>query len=194
MIIAISKQQILSALVLAIKRDRANRYRLTKDWTLPRLTTTVPNFENKRLRIQDNVITVKAYEPDYASDGCTLSPDTICDWKPIIGALFHDPWYASLDELARAWNWTAYAVRKLGDELFACILVATGTPRWIARAYLTGLRAFGGIVRWAAATFGLVTMALLLSGCSGCAIPAHFDDDEPVTPPEYQEETENAQQ
>lgn len=182
----ITHAQIVAALFQAIKRDRANRYRLVKDWTLPKLTTAVPDFENTYFSIRDSVIRVKAYAPDYASDGCSLSPDTIGNWKPIFGALFHDPWYASVDDIAEAWKWTPAAVRKLGDELFACIIVATGTPRWLARAYLTGVRAFGGLVRWFSVTFGAVTLLCFMAGCSGCAIPGHFGD-QPVTPPVYQE-------
>lgn len=186
MIVALSKQQIIMALCKAIQKDRQNRYRLTEDWTLPKLTTPIPDFESDLFSIKDSVITVKAYTLDYASDGCTLSPDKIGNWMPVFGALFHDPWYASIDDLARKWGWTKAAVRKLGDELFACIIVATGTPRWIARAYLTGLRAFGGIVRWASGLLGCVTLALFITGCSGCVIPNHFGD-QPVTPPTYQE-------
>lgn len=187
MILPLTKEAILSALVMAIRKDRANRYRLMHDWTLPRLTIDVPDFENSYFTIRDRVITVKAYAPGYESDGCTLSPDKIGNWFPVFGAFFHDPWYASIDEIAQAWGWKPSAVRKLGDELFACILVATGTPRWIARFYLTGLRAFGGIVRWFSATFALVLIALTLTaGCSGCAIPGYFDD-KPITPPTYQE-------
>jgi hypothetical protein len=185
----ITHQQIAAALYYAIRQDRKNRYRLTRDWTLPKLDIAVPDFENKLLRIQDSTITVKLYADGFQSDGCTLSPDEIGSWKTVIGALFHDPWYASVDEIAEAWGWTPAAVRKLGDELFACIIVATGTPRWIARIYLTGLRAFGGIVRWASGLFGCVTVALLMSGCSGCTIPNHFED-QPVTPPQFEEATD----
>jgi hypothetical protein len=186
-VIPISKEQIVAALVMAIKRDRANRYRLTRDWTLPRLTVAVPDFAGKRLLIQDSVITVLAYEGGYESDGCTLSPDEIGDWKPVMAALFHDPWYAELDEIAKAWGWSRAAVRKLGDELFACLMVKTGSPRWLARAYLTFIRPFGGLVRWIAGLAGAVTMVMVCSGCSGCAnFPDHFGD-EPVTPPQYED-------
>lgn len=187
--IPVTKEQVVAALVMAIKKDRANRYRLTRDWALPKLTVAIPDFAGKRLVIRDGVITVLAYEHGYESDGCTLSPDEIGDWKPVIGALFHDPWYAELDEIARAWGWSRAAVRKLGDELFACILVKTGTPRAVARAYLTVIRPMGGIVRWIAGLFGAVTVLMMFSGCGGCAnFPDHFGD-QPVTPPQYEETT-----
>lgn len=186
--IVITKEQIVAALVMAIKKDRANRYTLQKDWALPKLAFAVPDFANNRFLIKDSVIMVKAYRDGYQSDGCTLSPDEIGNWKTVIGALFHDPWYQSISEISKCWGWPEGCVRKLGDELFACILIGTGTPRWIARVYLTGLRWFGGITRWVGASFGMVTLALVMTGCSGCAIPNHFND-QPVTPPQYQETT-----
>jgi len=186
--IPVTKEQIIAALITAIKKDRANRYRLTKDWTLPKLVLTVPDFEDERFLIRDSVITVKAYSPGYESDGCTLSPDEIADWKPVFGALFHDPWYKSLDDIATAWHWPTAAVRKLGDEVFACILVATGTPRIIAALYLTFVRPLGGIVRWVAGLTGAVTLAMVCTGCAGCAFPDHFGD-QPVNPPQYEDVT-----
>lgn len=183
--LVITQGQLVSALFLAIKRDRENRYVLTREWTLPKLDIAVPDFENAHFLIRNSVILVKQYADGYKSDGCTLSPDDIGNWKPVIGALFHDPWYASVNDIAKAWGWSASAVRRLGDEIFACILVGTGTPVWIARAYLTGLRAFGGIVRWVSSIFGIVTVACICTGCSGCAIPDHFGD-QPVTPPQYE--------
>jgi hypothetical protein len=159
------------------------------DWTLPRLDIVVPDYESVYFSIKDSTITVKAYKAGYESDGCTLSPDEVADWKPVMASLFHDPWYADLSCISKAWGWPLGAVRKLGDEVFACIMVGTGQPRWLARAYLTFIRPFGGFVRWAAGLFGAVTLVMAFSGCSGCAnFPNHFND-QPVTPPQYQETT-----
>ncbi len=185
--IQITTAQIALALYKAIQKDQANRYSLLKDWTLPRLALTVQDYQGKLIVVKDSTITVRAYSGS-TCNGCTLSPDEIGRWKPVIGALFHDPWYAELFEIAKAWGWSEALVRKLGDEIFACILVATGTPRWLARAYLTGLRAGGGIVRWINGLLGVTLLAMMFSGCSGCAIPNHFND-QPVTPPQYQETT-----
>lgn len=184
--IKIASEQIALALYRAIRQDRANRYILTQDWKLPKLSTPVPDFEGERIRVTDSAITVKAYQDGYESDGCTLSPDRIGKWRLVIPALFHDPWYAEIDEIASAWGWSRAAVRRLGDELFACIAVATGTPRWIARVYLTGIRAFGGFVRWITALLVIATIA----GCSGCAIPDHFGG-QPVDQPHYEETPNN---
>ncbi len=186
--IAISSAQIGKELYKAIQKDQANRYNLLKDWTLPKLAIAVPDYHGGLLKIVDGVITVKAYTGDVCN-GCSLSPDEIGSWNMVVGALFHDPWYSELDAIADAWNWPAKAVRKLGDEIFACILVATGTPRWLARAYLTGLRAGGGIVHFLSKAFGKAIMLSIIAGWAcgcGCQIPNHFDD-QPVTPPTYED-------
>ena len=186
--INLTSAQIALALYKAIQKDQANRYSLLKDWKLPKLAVDVPDYTGKLLRIRSGVITVLAYDGDVCN-GCTLSPDQIGKWRPVIGALFHDPWYKELAAIAKTWGWTEAAVRKLGDEIFACIIVATGTPRWLARAYLTGLRAGGGIVRWINGILGVTLLACLFTGCTGCQIPNHFDD-QPVEPPQYEETTD----
>lgn len=183
----IGPAQIALALYKAIQRDQANRYSLLRDWRLPKLSTPIRDYTGEYLYIKDSVITVRAFAGDVCN-GCTFSPDEIGRWKPVIGALFHDPWYREIAAIAREWQWTESAVRKLGDEIFACIIVATGAPVWLGRLYLTGVRAGGGIVRWVNGLLGVTLLALLCSGCSGCAIPNHFGD-EPVTPPQYEDVT-----
>ncbi len=188
--INISSAQIALALHRAIQKDQANRYNLLKDWKLPKLDIAVLDYTGKLLTVKDGVITVKAYSGDVCN-GCTLSPDQIGKWKPVIGSLFHDPWYRELTAIAKAWSWPEADVRKLGDEIFACILTATGTPVWLARGYLTGVRAGGGIVRFVNALLGTSLLVMACSGCSGCVMPDHFGN-QPVTPPLYEASTNNA--
>ena len=87
-----------------IIRDRANRYSLLRDWTLPACLCSwwpeaVTTWESPLIRIHRNAtgvvtVTVRAYSStaeDNVCDGATLSPDTIPGILP--AALFHDPWY-----------------------------------------------------------------------------------------------------
>lgn len=182
----ITKAIVVKELTDAIKKDQANRYRLVKDWTLPKLNRTVLDYHGKLIDIVDSVITVKAYDGD-TCNGATLAPDRIWKWDIVPATIFHDPWYAEISEIATWWDCPEAEVRKLGDEIFGCILVATGVPEWLARAYLTGVRWFG----WAAriARVAIFISILAGAGCSGCAvIPDHFGD-EPVTPPDYEDVT-----
>ena len=147
-----------------LRRDRANAYGLSEPWTLPRLGGDLPKlglmppvegFRDERLFVTPEFVTVLPFPCRAAEcDGCTLAPDTWWELRTWAGALFHDRWYLSMEDIARAWRWPVAKVRKLGDVLFASILDALceGLPFWsrlrakaAVRLYYTAVRAFGGI-------------------------------------------------
>lgn len=188
MTLAITKAMVVDFIVDAVKKDQANRYILLKDWTLPRLNHRVPDYQGDNIVVKDGTITVKAYVGNVCN-GCSLSPDEIGNWKPVIGAIFHDPWYGEIADIASTWRWPESSVRKLGDEIFACILAATGTPIWLARLYLTGVRAFGWLARIARVVILVSAGTAIITGTGcGCQMPNQFDQ-APIDPPYYQETT-----
>ena len=147
-----------------LRRDRANAYGLSEPWTLPRLGGDLPKlglmppvegFRDERLFVTPEFVTVLPFPCRAAEcDGCTLAPDTWWELRTWVGAIFHDRWYLSMEDIARAWGWPVAKVRKLGDVLFASILDALceGLPFWsrlrakaAVRLYYTAVRAFGGI-------------------------------------------------
>ena len=177
---------LISGLLSAIRRDRANRYALRKPWTLPRLADPVPDYAGKLIRIQDRVVTVHPYAGD-VNDGCTLVPDYIGAWRPVVGAVFHDPWYLEMDAMAAAWGWPVARVRRLGDRVFYAILVHVSSTG-LARIYYRGVRMFGGLAHFFGQRMPLVVALLLLgsAGCSGCIGPGQpFEDPSDLTLPDY---------
>jgi hypothetical protein len=196
---ALTTEAALKALQEAVRKDQANRYSLVKPWTLPKIDVVVPDYESALFSIKDSAITVKPYGGD-TCNGATLSPDKFLGVNIVQAALFHDPWYAEVSKIAQAWGWTEAAVRKLGDEVFADIIVATNPGkserlvRGVARSYLTGVRLGGGVVRLYAKITGKTLLILVLAssaaGCAGCAdIPDHFGGQN-VPQPQYQETTD----
>ena len=128
-----------------------------------------------------------------------MSPDTWGDLKLYVAALFHDRWYLSMYAIAREWGWAEDKVRYLGDIVLASIIrsLAAGLPFWSrlrARAaaflYFKACRAFGGIAHsimqsgsggdplhgGVSCLAGALFLSVLLSGCSGCAVPNAWDD------------------
>ena len=198
----------------AVKADRANAYGLDAPWTLPRLGGDLremdlmpPDYFDGAWHIQDGVLTELPFPVDPAlCDGCTLSPDYWPkSWggiKAYVGALFHDRWYLSIEQFARAWGWPESAVRKLGDIVFGNILrsLAKTLHGWervkaeiACRTYYRSVRAFGGVGHAAYKRFegskvpgskvpGSKVLALALAGslalggCAGCAIPNAWED------------------
>ena len=188
----------------AVRRDRANAYGLDAPWVLPRLGGDLakldlmpPDYFGPGFAIADGVITELPFSPDPREcDGCTLAPD----WWPrswggvraYVGAIFHDRWYLSMEDMARAWGWTEEKVRKLGDIAFANILHAFvkrlhGLSRLrgeiACRTYYRSVRAFGGAghaaykrLEGARTVAVAVAGSLLLGGCAGCSIPNAWED------------------
>ena len=188
----------MKALRTGIRRDRANAYALREPWTLPPLGGDLPElglmppapYADERIRVWFEAteptehaegawrITVLPWELDPAEcDGCTMAPDSWGELKLYVAALFHDRWYLSMESIAKAWGWDVARVRKLGDIVFATILVdlADAWARdlrsrpgcWIRRAareleilgaqasvrlYYRSVRAFGGIAHEAMKT------------------------------------------
>ncbi len=186
----------------AIRADRANAYGLDAPWTLPRLGGDLkkldlvpPDYFDGAWHIQDGVVTELPFLVDRAlCDGCTLSPDFWPkSWggiKAYVGALFHDRWYLSIEQFARAWGWPESKVRKLGDIIFGNILrsLAKTLHGWQrvkaeigCRVYYRSVRAFGGVGHAAYRRFAppvaiAVAGSLALGGCAGCAVPSAWDD------------------
>ena len=217
-----------------VRRDRANAYALLEPWPLPPLGGDLPElglmppapYADERLRVEFSTqrrgdaetpepcdsatlrfITILPWELDSREcDGCTLAPDTWGELKLYVAALFHDRWYLSMESIAKAWGWDVARVRKLGDIVFATILVdlADAWARdlrsrpcsWLragvreleilgARAsvaiYYRGVRAFGGAAHRIMAA---LLLSLALSGCAGgCAAPEAWDEDARLAPP-----------
>lgn len=182
-----SRTYLVNALLTAIQLDRANRYALLSPWTLPKLAEAIPDYEDDLFLIRDSVITVKPYSGNVC-DGATLAPDRIGSWQPVIGAIFHDPWYERSDAMAVAWGWPAGAVRKLGDRIFYGILLEV-TPGWLARIYYRAVRVFGGIAHFVmqAAAVAII-LSICCAGCSGCTGPdSPWDDPSGFVLPEYEQ-------
>lgn len=183
-------QALLTQLLAAVRRDRANRYSLFTPWTLPRLAENVPDYHGTLIEIAASVVTVRPYNGD-VNDGCTLAPDWIGAWRPVVAACFHDPWYEEMDAMAADWKWPVSRVRALGDRIFYGILLQVA-PWWIARIYYRAVRAFGGIAHFImrqAAPLLVVAVLLGLAGCAGCTGPATpwEDPDAPVAMPDYEQ-------
>ena len=188
----------------AVKADRANAYGLDEAWTLPKLGGDLaklglvpPDYFDAGWHIQGGVITELPFAVSRAAcDGCTLSPDFWPkSWgglKAYVGAIFHDRWYLSMEDMARAWGWEVSRVRKLGDIIFANILrsMARDLPFWsrqraylATRVYYSSVRAFGGVGHEAyrrlappAAVAIAAAGSLALGGCAGCSAPVAWED------------------
>lgn len=182
-------QLVVSELVKAIRRDRANRYSLRAPWRLPRLVESIPNYSGLYFHINDGVITTLPYDGDVC-DGCTLAPDKIGPWRPVIAAIFHDPWYLEALRMSRAWGseWPVRRVRAVGDHVFYGILSLV-TPGVIARTYYWAVYRFG---KWSRAmrhaTAIVIVIAMFSAGCSGCASPdSPFEDPGEFVLPDYEQ-------
>ena len=188
-IAALIAQQLLQRIIRAVREDQANRYALREPWTLPRLTERIPDYEGKLIVIRDSVITVQPYSGD-VSDGCTLAPDRIGAWRPVIGAIFHDPWYLEMRAISRHWGppWTLGRVRRLGDQVFYGILIIV-TPSWIARTYYRFVRVIGGVAHFTMQIVAVASVvAICCAGCAGCDAPeSPFEDPNDFNLPDYEQ-------
>lgn len=190
----------LKLLKSAIQKDAANRYSLLVDWTFI-VNRDLPPFENSLFEIKPfgftdsgmAWLTVKAYTSTAENnicDGASMAPDTP---KGVVeGTLFHDPWYLSIDEIAAAWGWKRGDVRKLGDDIFAALIVANDGSKKTARLYYNGVRYGGGGILsklWHALKRLLAVLAISLAvgGCNGClAPPEDLLDMDNYTPPKWE--------
>ncbi len=180
-------QEIIKYLVEAVRKDRANRYALTKPWVLPRISRTLPDYEDELFLIRNSVITVKTYSGDVC-DGASLAPDRIGPWRLVIGSLFHDPWYDSMHRMSVAWDMPVREVRLIGDDVYYGILILI-SPRWIARTYYRVVRLLGGSYHFLARSVAVgVIIALCCAGCSGCSVPNDiFDNPDDFVLPDYEQ-------
>ena len=187
-----------------IRRDRANRYSLLRDWTLPATVCSFwpdelsgwqsPLFRISRLSHGAVSITVRAYQSsaeDNVCDGATLSPDTPPGILP--AALFHDPWYYSFPGEPKQFELLADEIgvprktlRKFGDNLFYSIATAGGCPWLVARLYHAGIRLGYPIVKPFIVAF---LAAFLAAGCAGCLVgpDGTFVDPGDYQPPEWEQ-------
>lgn len=182
----------------AIEKDAANRYSLLVDWTFV-IFRKLPEFENELFKIEPfaegdaSWLTVKAYTSTAERnicDGATFAPDT--PHGVIEGTLFHDPWYLCMEAIAKAWGWKRGDVRKLGDDIFAGLIIANGGSKKTARLYYNGVRYGGGGILnriWHAVKRLLAALAISLAvgGCNGClAPPENVIDEGTHTPPKWE--------
>ena len=177
----------------AYEKDKSNRYILTKPWVLPDINQPLPDFENQyfiivSLRPGWCRITVKPYGGD-TCDGATFAFDKPKGVKP--AALFHDPWYLSIPEMAKTWGWSEEAVRLVGDGIFSTVMRRAGSRKILARIYYNAVYYFGGIFRSVGHHSTLIIVSgttILLLGCAGCRNPPDWSDpDSPYTEPEFEQ-------
>lgn len=183
----------------AIKRDRANRYSLTADWTLPPTRCSfwpsgLAAWDSPLIHVAERgagvvQITVKAYQStqeDNVCDGATLSPDRIPGILP--AALFHDPWYCRVGKdkrktyelLADEIGVPRKRLRAFGDALFYAIARAGGCPWLVARLYHAGIRlGYPVVAPFIAAAIAALALG---AGCAGCI----GTDGQFLDPGEYQ--------
>ena len=189
-----------------LRKDKANRYSLKSDWTLPVVKKPLRDFENEAFEIvtdgKVSVITVKAFDStkeENHCDGASCAPDVFLgvDFRP--GACFHDRWYEYFEELAEALGLTLKECRKLGDEIFASINYAENGMSFKVKVvntiYFRAVRLFGGFYhsakRGGKAVLAVVLMALCLSGCAGCVGTIFDDDGAGYTPPDLEKVLED---
>ena len=195
--------RIVEVLSQSASRDLSADYGLIEDWRLPRLVPELrpPRvYDSERfLILPSGEITVRNYSPGRGiCDGSSLSPDTWLGLRAAIGSLVHDPWYMEMSKMAAAWGWDESRVRKLGDRVFASVLLAEarrlkGWRRFsgslTANVYYRAVRAFGGLyhrhagrIAKAAKLAALCAGLSLLSGCGGCVQSAFEEPGQYQTP------------
>lgn len=180
----------------AYRRDAAARYALLEEWTLPpvrcRLVGVAPfRYDGRLVSVAPEeppdldriVITVHPYAAESGvCDGCSLSPDLRGCAE---AALFHDPWYLEMDNMAESTGIPVRDLRRLGDAVFGALCSALGAPGPLARLYYSAVRWLGGLYHAAKGRLALlaaVLVALAVAGCSGgCAVPDILDGD-PAAP------------
>lgn len=185
---------IFKTALKAYKTDRRNRYSLLEPWELPLIDRLLPYYWGRFIRIEPQGttgktrITVMPYHGDVC-DGASLAPD-----KPkgvIPAALFHDPWYMEIPEIAEAWDWPQAKVRRLGDEIFSTIMQRAEGSKLVVRIYYNAIWHFGGLYRAAKKVFVVVAFCAVfasLAGCGGCLSPPDISDpDSPYTDPVWEQ-------
>lgn len=182
-------------IVSAIKKDLKNRYSLTEDWLLPPVNVALPSYDDGWLAIEplDNgtsLILVYAYTSDKEHDHCdgaTFFPDKV---KGVLaGALFHDIWYERMEFIAKAWGWKVSKVRKLGDKIFASIMMEEKGNSFVVNFCYYSTRIFGGVfhsimkIKWLKKLL-VVFAVLCVLGLGGCVqtVFSHEDGYEYVPP------------
>ncbi len=180
----------------AVRKDLANRYDLLQDWTF--FVRDMPQppepYYGRHLRIipePGGATEVTVIAPGDCN-GATLAPDK---WGAIEGAIFHDPYYVELSDIARAWNWTIRKTRRWGDDVFAGLMTHYGRQgagalervgrRRAARLYHHVIDAAGGVFwrvsRWFGVTC-LIAALTLAAAQSSCSVPDHDIIDAPNDP------------
>lgn len=182
-------------IVSAIKKDLKNRYSLTEDWLLPPVKVSLPSYDDGWIAIEPlsngtSLVLVYAYTSDKQHDHCdgaTFFPDKVKGVLP--GALFHDIWYERMEFIAKAWGWKVSKVRKLGDKIFASIMMEENGNTFVVNFCYYATRIFGGVfhsvmkVKWIKKLL-TVFVVLLVLGCGGCvkSVFSHEEGYEYVPP------------
>lgn len=182
--------------IKVIKRDLDNRYNLLEPWKLPELLNPLPEYEDEYFLISKETIIVKPYSGN-TCNGATFAPDNFGKFHAIIGAIFHDPWYMSMENMAKEWDMNVDEVRKIGDKIFFGILTmivddeeieGNYIPKTFKKiyyksllpsAYYTGASVFGKPGHWIGKVWSTLFTILIIFilNCSffsivGCQAPS----------------------
>lgn len=164
-------------IVSAIRKDFKNRYSLTEDWLLPPVSVSLPSYDDGWIAIEPlsngtSLILVYAYESDSKHDHCngaTFFPDNV---KGVLaGALFHDIWYERMESIAKSWGWKVSKVRKLGDKIFASIMMEEKANTAVVNFCYYNARIFGGVfhslmkIKWLKKIIVIVVLCMVFGGC-----------------------------
>lgn len=185
------------ALAAYVKKDLGKRYSLLEDWLLPPVAMDLPEYDDGWISIMPmgdgtTLILVYAYtsdkDHDYC-DGASLFPDNVKGVLP--GAIFHDIWYERMEAIVDAWGWSVSKVRKIGDQIFASIMMEEGANKAVVNLCYWPIRWFGGvfheIMKIKLIKKLIVIAAVLFALSAGGCVHSVFapGGDIPYTPPVY---------